>query len=174
MGRRRRDSLDIEYIGGMKEESTAFAGLVVLLDVLRQAGIVTTAEQVLPQKRSPKGLTPGQMVEAFVALSSLGGECPEDMDRLRQDKGLEALLGYRPPAPETARQWLNGFHDESLMVGQPLQGSFIPAESGALSGLREVNKGVIWAFVKATNPDWQVTLDVDAHLVQTVKAGALR
>ena len=174
MGRRRRDSLGIEYIGGMKEESTAFAGLVVLLDVFRQAGVGATAEQVLPQKRSPKGLTPGQMVEAFVALSSLGGECPEDMERLRQDKGLEALLGYRPPAPETARQWLNGFHDESLMVGQPLQGSFIPAESGALAGLREVNKRVIWAFVKAMNPDWEVTLDVDAHLVETDKAGALR
>jgi len=96
MGRRRQDSLGIEYIGGMKEESTAFAGLVLLLDVFRQSGVGETAERVLPQKRSPKGLTQGQMVEAFVSLSSLGGECVEDMDRLRQDRGLEALLGYRP------------------------------------------------------------------------------
>lgn len=112
------------------------------------------------------------MVEAFVALSSLGGECVEDMERLRQDGGLEALLGYRPPAPETARQWLDGFHDESLMVGQPLQGSFIPAESGPQAGLREVNKRVIWAYVKAKNLGWDITLDVDAHLVETDKADA--
>ena len=174
MGRRRGDSLAIEYIGGMKEESTAFAGLVLLLDVYRQAAIGATAELVLPRKQSPKGLTQGQMVEVFVSLSSLGGECPEDMARPRQDKGLETLFGYKPPAPETARQWLDGFHDESLMVGQPLQGSFIPPESGPLAGLREVNKRVIWAYVKATKPDWEVTLDVDAHLVETDKAGALR
>src|SRR3990170_5225170 len=111
MGRRRRDSLSIEYIGGLKDESTPFAGLVLLLDVFRQVGVGATAERVLPQKRSPRGLRQGQMVEAFVSLSSLGGECVEDMVRLRQDKGLEALLGYRPPAPETARQWLDGFHD---------------------------------------------------------------
>ena len=93
MGRRRTEGLDIEYIGGLKEESTPFAGLVLLLDVFRQAGLRTTAERVLPRKRSPKGLRQGQMVEAFISLSSLGGECVEDMERLRQDKGLEALLG---------------------------------------------------------------------------------
>jgi len=152
MGRRRRDSLGIEYVGGLKEESTAFAGLGILLDVYRQAGVGEVAERVLPVKRSPKGLRQGQMVEVFVALSSLGGECVEDMERLRQDKGLAALLGYTPPAPETARQWLDGFHDEALMEEQPLQGSFIPAESGPLAGLGEVNKRVIWAYVKAKEP----------------------
>ena len=169
---RRRGGLGIDYVGGLKEESTAFAGLGLLLDIYRQAGVGEVAERVLPQKRSPKGVRQGQMVEAFVALSSLGGECVEDMERLRQDKGLATLLGYTPPAPETARQWLDGFHDESLMVGQPLQGSFIPPESGPLAGLREVNKRVIWAYVKAKDPGWEVTLDVDAHLVETAKADA--
>lgn len=55
------------------------------------------------------------MVEVFLSLSSLGGQCVEDVEKLRQDRGLEALLGYRPPAPEKARQWLDGFHDEALM-----------------------------------------------------------
>lgn len=172
MGRRRREGPAIEYVGGLKEESTAFAGLVLLLDVYREAGIGKTVERVLPQKQSAKGLRQGEMVEAFVALSSLGGECVEDMERLRQDKGLEVLLGYWPPAPETARQWLDGFHDEALMVGQPLQGSFIPPESAPLAGLREVNRRVIWAYVKAQDPGWEVTLDVDAHLVETAKADA--
>ena len=74
MGRRRRDKLGIDYIGGLKEESTAFAGVGLLVDVYRQAGIGATAEKALPQKRSPRGLRQGQMVEVFVALSSLGGE----------------------------------------------------------------------------------------------------
>lgn len=173
MGRRRRDRLGIDYIGGLKEESTAFAGVGLLVDVYRQAGIGATAEKVLPQKRSPKGLSQGQMVEIFAILSSLGGGCLEDLERLRQDKGLAALLEYTPPAAETARQWLDGFHDESLMAGKPIQGSFIPPESGPLAGLREVNRRVIWAYVKAKDPSWEMTLDVDAHLVETAKADAL-
>lgn len=52
--------------------------------------------------------------------SALGGDCVEDMQRLRDD-GLSGILGYRPPAPETARQWLDRFYDEFLMV-PPLQG----------------------------------------------------
>lgn len=100
MGRRRREGPGIEYVGGLKDESTPFAGLVLLVDIYREAGVGKMVERVLPQKQSPRGLRQGQMVEAFVALSSLGGECVEDMERLRQDKGLEVLLGYRLPAPE--------------------------------------------------------------------------
>ena len=56
------------------------------------------------------------MVESFMLLSTLGGDCLDDMKRLRENKGLEAMLGYRPPAPETARQWLDRFHDEKVML----------------------------------------------------------
>lgn len=71
MGRRRREGPAIEYVGGLKEESTAFAGVVLLLDIYREAGIGKEVERVLPQKQSPKGLRQEQMVESFVALSSL-------------------------------------------------------------------------------------------------------
>lgn len=170
---RRRSLLAIDgFIGGLKEESTAFAGIGLLVELYRQAGVGAKAERVFPQKRSPKGLSPGQMVEVFVALSSLGGECVDDMERLRQDRGLEALLGYKPPAPETARQWLDGFHDEALMMGQALQASFLPPESKGLAGLKEVNRRVIGAYVEAVKAGWEVTLDVDAHLVETAKADA--
>lgn len=69
------------------------------------------------------------MAESFVLLSALGGDCIEDVERLREDEGLEAILGYPLPACETARQWLDRFHDESLVLGRPLQGAFIPGES---------------------------------------------
>ena len=171
---RRRSSLGIEYAGGLKEESTAFAGVGLLVELYRKAGVGAAAERALPQKRSPKGLKQGQMVEAFVLLSALGGECLEDMERLRQDKGLATLLEYTPPAPETARQWLDRFHDQELMAERPAQGSFLPAESGGLAGLRAVNRRVVAAYVEAVKPGNEVTLDVDAHLVETTKADALR
>jgi hypothetical protein len=72
---------------------------------------------------------------------------------------FNGILGYRLPAPETARQWLDRFHDEALMAGQPLQGSFIPAESRRLAGLREINRRTIWGYVEAIHPGWEVTLD---------------
>jgi len=105
-------------------------------------------------------------------LSALGGECVEDIERLRQDKGLEAMLGYQIPAAETARQWLDKFHDEGLMSGQPQQGAFIPVESAPLAGLREPNRQIIWSYIEKMKPGQEVTLDVDAHLVETTKANA--
>ena len=112
------------------------------------------------------------MVESFVLLSALGGDCIEDMERLRQDKGLEAMLGYPLPAPETARQWLDKFHDERLIKERPLQGAFIPPESARLAGLKEPSRQVIWTYVDKVKPGWQVTFDVDAQLVETAKANA--
>jgi hypothetical protein len=35
------------------------------------------------------------------------------------------------------------------MAGQPLQGSFIPAESRRLAGLREIDRRTIWGYVEA-------------------------
>ena len=170
---RRRSSLAIDYVGGLKEESTAFAGVGLLVDLYRQAGVAAAAERALPKKRSRKGLSQGQMVETFVLLSALGGECLEDMERLRQDQGLAAMLGYSPPAPETARQWLDRFHDEGVMAERPAQGSFLPRQSVGLAGLREVNCRVVKGYVEAVKPGNEVTLDVDAHLVETSKANAL-
>ncbi len=106
-------------------------------------------------------------------LVALDDGSVEDMDRLRQDEGLKAMLGYVPPARETARQWLGKFHDGSLMEGQPLQGAFLPAESGPLAGLREPNRQAIWSQIEKVNPGWDVTLDVDAQLVETAKANPL-
>jgi len=94
------------------------------------------------------------------------------MERLHQDEGLEAVLGYCPPAPETARQWLDKFHDEELMKERPRQGSFIPAESVALAGLKEPSRQAIRTYVDEVKPGWQVTFDVDACLVETAKVNA--
>ena len=156
-----KNLLGVKIVGGLKETSTPWAGALLLIDMFRHLGMDETANKVLPAKGSSKGLKHGQMVESFVLLSALGGDCVDDMKRLRDDAGLAAILGYRPPAPETARQWLDGFHDEALMAGQSLQGSFIPAESKPLVGLKEVNRRTIWAFVEAVHPGCRCSVDRD-------------
>jgi hypothetical protein len=144
----------------------------LVVELYRKSGVEAAVERALPKKKSSKGLRQGQMVESFVLMSALGGDCIDDMERLRQDKGLGVMLGYQPPAPETARQWLDKFHDDSLMQMRPLQGSFIPKESTAVAGLKESNRQVVWTYVDKVKPDWQVTFDVDAQLVETNKANA--
>ena len=111
---RRKSQLGVKLTGGLEEEMTPWAGASLLIELGRQCGVTETADRVLPQKKSAKGLKPWQMMESFVVLSALGGECPEDMGRLRGDQGLEAMLGYHPPAAETARQWLDGFRGEPV------------------------------------------------------------
>jgi hypothetical protein len=170
---RKKSLLGIRLAGGLEEEITPWAGILPLVELGRRSGVMGVAKRVLPAKRSRKALGEDQMVESFVLLSALGGECLEDMEHLKQDKGLPFILGYTPPAPETARQWLDRFHKEELVAGQPRQGSFLPPESSRLLGLKEVNRQVIWSYVKEMPPRREVTFDVDAQLVETSKANAM-
>jgi hypothetical protein len=82
------------------------------------------------------------------------------------------MLGYAIPPPETARQWLDKFHDEECMSVRPVQGCFLPAESAPLAGLSEVNSHVVRAYIQNVKVGNRVTLDIDAHLVETDKAEA--
>lgn len=165
--------LGVDFEGGLREEVTAHAGIALLVETGRRSGVIPLADGVLPGKKNPKGLTPGQMVESFVVHSALGGECPEDFQKLREDQGLTVMLGYQLPAPSTARGWLEQFHDPAVMAERPLQGSFIPLESAALGGLGRLNQQTIRAYVAAVKPSRDVTLDVDAHLVESAKREAL-
>lgn len=74
------------------------------MELYRKAVVEVAVERSLPKKKSPRGLTQGQMVESFILLSVLGGDCIEDIEQLRADGGLKAMLGYQVPAAETARQ----------------------------------------------------------------------
>ena len=145
--------LEIEFEGGLREELTSYAGSALLVEAARRSGAIARADRVLPGKKNPKGLSQGQMVESLVLLSALGGECPEDLQTLRQDEGLATILGYQLPAPSTVRGWLDQFHDEVAMAERPSQGSFIPQESKSLAGLAEVRSQTVRAYVSAAKPD---------------------
>jgi hypothetical protein len=167
------DALDIDVRGGLTEAVTPHAGSALLIELGRRSGVLAAAERSLPAKRSSKGLSQGQFVEAFVLLSALGGECLDDFAPLRRDRGLAALLGYELPAAPTARQWLDRFHAPEAVAGRPRQGSFIPPESAGLAGLRAVLDQSVRTYVAAVRPGRAVTLDVDAHLVESSKRSAL-
>mgnify|MGYP001792025984 CR=1 FL=1 len=165
--------LEIGFEGGLVEEVTAHGGIGLLVETGRRGGVMELADRVLPAKANPKGLGQGQTVESFVLLSALGGECLEDFERLREDRGLEAMVGHEFPAPSTARSFLDRFHDEGALAERPVQGSFIPREPAGLEGLAELVRQSLRAYVSALSPGRHLTLDVDAHLVASAKREAL-
>ena len=114
--------VEMEFKGGLNEAITAHTVVTPLIELGRISEVMATAERCLPPKKSPKGLGQGQFVESFVVLSALGGDCADDFDTLRQDVGLEAMLGYQLPAASTGRQWLDLFHEGKLLgwVGSAL------------------------------------------------------
>jgi len=165
--------LEIGFEGGLVEEVTAHGGVGLLVETGRRSGVMERADRVMPAKGNPKGLGQGQTVESFVLLSALGGECLEDFERVREDKGLEAMVGHEFPAPSTARSFLERFHDEEALAERPVQGSFIPRESAGLEGLAELVRQTLRAYVSAVKVGQALTLDVDAHLVASAKREAL-
>jgi hypothetical protein len=167
------NALDIDLRGGLTDKVTPHAGVALLIETARRSGVIAAAERALPAKTSPKGLRQGEMVEALVLLSALGGDCLDDLDGLRRDRGLAALTGYPLPAASTARQWRDRFHDPAALADRPLQGSFIPTETLGLAGLRTAVEHSVHAYVTAVQPARTVTLDVDAHIVESSKQEAL-
>jgi hypothetical protein len=85
---KKKSALGLAMTGGLEVVMTPWAGVAPLTETMRQIEVTDKADKVLPSKRSSKGLTSGQMLECFVLLSTLGGECLEDMERLRRDEAL--------------------------------------------------------------------------------------
>ena len=50
-------------------------------------------------------------MESFVVLNAVGGECADDLTRLREDGALSEWLGHEIPSPRAALEFLYQFHD---------------------------------------------------------------
>ena len=81
-------------------------------------------------------------VESVIALMAAGGDCLEDIERLRSDAGLKLLVGEMAAA-EAVRFFLYGFHDENCWREGQKEGAFIAPQSEPLAGLWEINREVV-------------------------------
>ena len=55
-----------------------------------------------------------ETAESLFALWVARGERCQDMDRLREDRALSELLGYRLPSSRAVRDFLEAFHADDL------------------------------------------------------------
>jgi hypothetical protein len=146
---------------------TSYGGLPLVMETCEALGLAGLVKHYVRIKQRNRGYTESKYVESVIALMASGGDCLEDIERLRSDAGLKLLLGEMPSA-EAVRFFLYGFHDEKLLESRPEEGAFIAAETEPLAGLWEVNREVVLKASRKEQPK-EATIDQDATVVASHK-----
>jgi hypothetical protein len=97
---------------------------------------------------------PAQLVETLIALWTAGGDRCQDLQTLRADTALAALLDYELPAATTMRDFLEGFHVEDLPLLHSGEKTSVPAESVPLAGVGAANRRILAAVHRRPSPRW--------------------
>ena len=150
---------------------TAHAGVPLVIELFRSCGAAQEMDRAVVTKQRRRGLEPSELAEGLFALWLAGGERCEDLDMLREDRGLAELLGHTLPAPQTARDFLDAFHAEDLPLLAQGEHSQVRGESAPLAGLGEVNRAVL-ASTQQRVAQRTATLDVDATVLECAKRAA--
>ena len=154
-------------------------GVPLVVQTFRSLGLPLSVRQHLRVKQRARGYDEATMVESFVILNAVGGECFDDFQRLREDPGLREMIGHGIPSPEAARQFLYQFHEEEkieeakrLRSGEQI--AYIPEETEPLRGLGFVNRALVQELGRRC-PDQRIaTVDQDATIIESRNQEALR
>lgn len=164
----------------IEERLTAWGGAALLMQAIRSLDVPGSTRRNVHIKQRQRGFQEAEYVESMIVLHALGGDCVDDLERLREDAGLGELLGYEVPSPEAARKFLNQFHDEALVrkaQQQALglgQASWIPGENAALEGLARVNRDAIGVIGRRRAEQKIATVDLDSTIIESWKREAQR
>jgi hypothetical protein len=99
----------------LEECLTAWGGVPLLVRAARSLNVPGLVQQHVPIKQRDRGFDEASYVVSFLVLNTVGGDCLEDFDQLREDAGLKEILGHEVPSAEAARKFLYQFHDEKKM-----------------------------------------------------------
>jgi hypothetical protein len=161
------------------EVLTAWGGVPLVVQAFRSLGLPARVREHVRVKERERGYDEATMVESFVILNAVGGECFDDFQRLRADAGLSEMIGHGIPSPEAARQFLYQFHEEEKITAAQ-QGrkeeaiAYIPGESEALAGLGRVNQELVQELGRRCRNQRIGTVDQDATIIESRKREALR
>jgi len=175
---------------------TAVAGLPLYLDLAAAMKLGEKIERHLKVREGGQGWTDSEMVMSVILLNLAGGDHVSDIGRLESDEGFGRILRTikhhglpRKKRRELERRWrkkreratpsesaifryLAEFHDPKQEEQRQPGVAFIPPPNEHLRGLAGVCKELV-EFAQIHNEETTATLDMDATLVETQKAGAL-
>jgi len=161
------------------ETLTAMGGVPLLVQTFRSLGLPAQVREHVRIKERERGYDEATLVESFIVLNAVGGECFDDFGRLREDPGLSEMLGHGIPSPEAARKFLYQFHDEEKIAAAKGRRSgdekaYIPEESEPLVGLGLVNRALVQELGRRCPEQRIATVDQDATIIGSRKQEALR
>ncbi|RPI92779.1 MAG: IS1380 family transposase [Spirochaetales bacterium] len=163
----------------LPEASSPHAGVLATSRAFRSLGYPALIDSHLSLYRRKRGLREAQMIESVVLLQTIGGDCPEDIGLLVEDRCLERGLGYRPPKVTTLREFLELFDEpqlEGLRPPRSEQLSFIVPESDSVKGLQQVQAGGVANIAALYEKHGMVqriaTIDQDATIIESHKRAA--
>ncbi len=163
----------------LPETLTAVGGVPLVVQAFRSLGLPAWVMKHVKIKERQSGYDEATLVESFVILNAVGGECLDDFMRLREDGGLSEMVGHQMPSPSVARKFLYEFHEEGK-IEEAKQGrtakqiAYIPEETEALRGLGLVNRELVRELGRRC-PDQRIaTVDQDATIIESRKQEALR
>ncbi|NCS74737.1 MAG: IS1380 family transposase [Deltaproteobacteria bacterium] len=164
------------------ERITAHAALPLIIETLRAILPNATWRQLRKALGYSDWKAVRRHVESIVALVVSGGEHLSDLDVLRGDAGLRAMLDFDLSSPTQAKDFLYRFHqsesgssltpDEDAVLSVKGTATIRP-EGPGLSGLDCLVLKTLEAM-QAMQPRSTATLDVDATIIEAHKALALR
>jgi len=150
---------------------TAHGGVPLLIEAFRTSGAAAVLDASVVIKRRRRGLPASQLVEGLFSLWAAGGERCEDLAQLREDVALALLLGHGLPAPQTARDFLDGF-DEAVPPLWQGERCRVQGEGDRLQGLAKASRQLV-AWLQERSPQAVATIDVDASILESQKRSAL-
>ena len=161
----------------LEECLTAWAGVPLFVRTVRSLDVPGSVQRNLALKQRERGFDEPTYIESFLVLNAVGGDCLEDLDRLREDPGLAGMLGHDVPSPEAARKFLYQFHDpqkieqaqRELPIGQL---SCVPEDSAPLRGLAQVNQDLVRELARRCAGEKIATIDLDATVIESWKREA--
>jgi len=146
----RQGLLGFEYEEqGRDCRATAYAGLPLVLEMMRALGVNRSIEEHVHTRRVRRedGFTDTELVESVVLMLAAGGECCEDIGMLSGDEALVEMLGQKLPSSPVLKQFFYRFHDdkrnEEIAKIRALNPSYVPEQTEALRGLARVNERLL-------------------------------
>jgi hypothetical protein len=163
----------------LPETLTALGGVPLVVQAFRSLGLPGLVGENVRIKERQRGYDEATLVESFVILNAVGGECVDDFSHLREDAGLSEMVGHAMPSPSVARKFLNGFHEEAKIETAKQQRlgdqiAYIPEETEALRGLGLVNRELVRELGRRCPEQRIATVDQDATIIGSKKREALR
>ena len=172
----RQGLLGFEYEEqGRDCRATAYAGLPLVLEMMRALGVNRSVEEHVHTRRVRRedGFTDTELVESVVLMLAAGGECCEDIGMLSGDDALVEMLGQKLPSSPVLKQFFYRFHDdernEEIARMRALNPSYVPEQTEALPGLAGVNEELL-AALQSRSEQLDATLDLDAKVHPSVKS----